>query len=254
MNYFIITGTSRGLGQAIAEQLISPEHYLFCISREKNNELLGKGKNIEYFEFDLNNVEHIEELMTTIISSIDTSSVKGIFLVNNAAVIAPVAFVDSCDVKDITTNITVNLLAPITLTSCFIRLTDEIDVNKRILNISSSSAKHLHPGMSLYSATKAGLDVFTQCVGLEQNTSAAPVKIVSIWPGMIDTTLQEEARSQSKASFPSAEIFSMVKERGMLTTPEETAAQIIDYLFKEDIENGEIIDIYDYSKINGLQP
>ncbi|MFF2019533.1 (S)-benzoin forming benzil reductase [Paenibacillus sp. NPDC058177] len=254
MNYFIITGTSRGLGQAIAEQLISPEHYLFCISREKNNELLGKGKNIEYFELDLNNVEHIEELMTTIISSIDTSSVKGIYLVNNAAVIAPVAFVDSCDVKDITTNITVNLLAPITLTSCFIRLTNEIDVNKRILNISSSSAKHLHPGMSLYSATKAGLDVFTQCVGLEQNTSVAPVKIVSIWPGMIDTTLQEEARSQSKASFPLAEIFSMVKERGMLTTPEETATQIIDYLFKEDIENGEIIDIYDYSKINGLQP
>jgi benzil reductase ((S)-benzoin forming) len=75
------------------------------------------------------------------------------------------------------------------------------------------------------------------------------VKVVSIWPGMIDTSLQEEARNQNKTSFPSAEIFNMVKSKGLLTTPEETAAQIIEYLFKENIEHGEIVDIYDYSKV-----
>jgi benzil reductase ((S)-benzoin forming) len=124
--------------------------------------------------------------MKNIISSIDMSNVEGIYLVNNAAVISPVVFIDSGKVKDITNNINVNLLAPIVLTSLFIRLTSEFNAERRILNISSRSVKNLHPGMSLYSAAKAGLDVFTQCVGLEQNLNASPVKVVSIWPGMID--------------------------------------------------------------------
>jgi benzil reductase ((S)-benzoin forming) len=187
--------------------------------------------------------------MEGIINSIDKSNVEEIYLVNNAAVIYPVSFIDSSKVKDITSNITVNLIAPIILTSLFIQLTSEFNAERRIVNISSASAKNLHPGMSLYSAAKAGLDVFTQCVGLEQNTNAAPVKLVSIWPGMIDNSLQEEARNQNKTSFPSAEIFNMVKSNGLLTTPEETAAQIIEYLFKENIEHGEIVDIYDYSKV-----
>ncbi|MCQ6563283.1 hypothetical protein [Paenibacillus mendelii] len=86
-------------------------------------------------------------------------------------------------------------------------------------------------------------------MGLEQNHSPVPVGIVSIWPGMIDTNLQEEARNQDKTAFPSAEMFSWVKEKGMLTTPEETAKQIIDYLFKEDFEHGAVVDLYDYSKL-----
>ncbi|KQX62673.1 hypothetical protein [Paenibacillus sp. Root444D2] len=68
MKYFIISGTSRGLGEAIAEQLIDPEHHLICISRRKNDTLISKCNNIDYFEFDLNNVDEIgkrAELLNT---------------------------------------------------------------------------------------------------------------------------------------------------------------------------------------------
>jgi benzil reductase ((S)-benzoin forming) len=87
-------------------------------------------------------------------------------------------------------------------------------------------------------------------VALEQNNLNAPVKIVSIWPGMIDTSLQREARSMDKAMLPTVELFKQVLESGMLTTPEETAKQIIAFLFKEDLEHGEIVDLYDYSKLH----
>jgi benzil reductase ((S)-benzoin forming) len=86
-------------------------------------------------------------------------------------------------------------------------------------------------------------------VGLEQNHSKTPVGIVSIWPGMIDTNLQKEARSQDKSKFPSAEIFEVVKDTGMLTTAQETAQQIIEFLFKPNFEHGAVVDIYDYSKL-----
>ncbi|MCQ6563284.1 SDR family NAD(P)-dependent oxidoreductase [Paenibacillus mendelii] len=150
MKYFIITGTSRGLGEAMSELLIAPDHYLFCISRERNHRLLSKSGNIAYFEFDLNHVDEIESLMGSITQSIDSSNVEGIYLINNAAIISPVTFLSSASIQDITTNMNVNLLAPIILTSLFIRLTSDCNVERRILNISSASAKNLHPGMSLY--------------------------------------------------------------------------------------------------------
>ncbi|WP_339290849.1 (S)-benzoin forming benzil reductase [Paenibacillus sp. FSL E2-0201] len=249
MKYFIITGASRGIGESIAEQLVSPDHYLFCISRERNESLVSKSSNITYYEFDLNHIHLIESLMGSIFNSINVSKAEGIYLINNASMIAPVSFIDTARVDEITGNINVNLLAPIILTSMFIKHTNGHLIDKRILNISSSSAKNHHPGMSLYSAAKAGLDVFSQCVGLEQNHSKTPVGIVSIWPGMIDTNLQREARSQDKSTFPSAEIFEVVKETGMLTTAQETAQQIIEFLFKPNFEHGAIVDIYDYSKL-----
>ncbi|NIK21758.1 (S)-benzoin forming benzil reductase [Paenibacillus lupini] len=248
MKHFIITGTSRGIGEAIAYQLRSSGHFLHCISRERNTALISNSENMAYYEFDLVQTDAIEALMERIFSQIDQSQVEGLYLINNASMIAPVAPIDAADSSEITRNIQVNLIAPILLTSLFIKYTRELAAEKRVLNISSASAKNLHPGMSLYSAAKAGLDVFTQSVALEQNNSNAPVKIVSIWPGMIDTSLQSEARSMDRAMLPTVELFKQVMESGMLTTPEETAKQIIAFLFKEDIEHGEVVDIYDYSK------
>lgn len=250
MKHFIITGTSRGIGEAIAYQLRSSGHLLHCISRERNTTLLSNSENMAYYEFDLGQTDALESLMERIFSQIDLPQAEGVYLINNASMIMPVAPIDAADSSEITRNIQVNLIAPILLTSLFIKHTKELSVEKRVLNISSASAKNHHPGMSLYSAAKAGLDVFTQCVALEQNNTQTPVKVVSIWPGMIDTGLQREARSMDRTMLPTVELFKQVMDSGMLTTPEETAKQIITFLFKEDIEHGEIVDIYDYSKLH----
>ena len=64
LKYFIITGTSRGLGKAITEQLLQEGHTLFCISRKQSNELKtrakDKGGNLYYFSCDLQKVDDIE--------------------------------------------------------------------------------------------------------------------------------------------------------------------------------------------------
>ena len=135
-----------------------------------------------------------------------------------------------------------NLLAPILLTSSFIRNSQHIRGEKRVLNVSSMSAKNHLPGMSVYSACKAGLDVFSQCVGVEQGTEASAIKVLSVWPGMIDTGLQEEARSAEKKTFASSEIFQMVKDRGMLATPSIVAKKIIELLLGEEFTQGSIIE------------
>ncbi len=43
---YILTGASRGLGFAMAQQLLHADHYLLCISRKENAQLaeLAKAK------------------------------------------------------------------------------------------------------------------------------------------------------------------------------------------------------------------
>lgn len=128
------------------------------------------------------------------------------------------------------------------LTSSFIRLTQHVPLEKRILNISSASAKQLLPGMSAYSAAKAGLDTFSTCVGLEQGTGSTAVKIVSVYPGMIDTGLQEQARNTSTEALATPDIFKMVKDRGMLASPHTTADKLISLLLGSTFHQGTVIE------------
>lgn len=242
MKYFIITGTSRGLGEAIAEQLIAPDHHLICISRQKNDRLIAKNANIDYLELDLGDPREIDSFMEKIFRSIDTSQAEGLYLINNAAVVTPLSRIESGSSQDIINNIQVNLLAPILLTSAFIRLSAHLDIEKRILNISSMSAKNLVPGMSVYSAAKAGLDVFSKCAGIEQGDNSSSVKVVSVWPGMIDTDLQHKARNTSTDTFASAEMFKKVQEHGLLTSPEATAGKLVHLLLGESFHQGTVVE------------
>ncbi len=58
MNYIIITGASKGLGEALTQKLMNKDNHLICISRTKNNTLIEEAaKNdvkLDYIEYDLN--------------------------------------------------------------------------------------------------------------------------------------------------------------------------------------------------------
>lgn len=242
MKYFIITGTSRGLGEALARRLLSPEHHLLCISRNRNVGLIAESEHIDYFEFDLNNIGQVDGLMRDVFNKIDESEAEAIYLVNNAAVVTPLSSIEHGSTEELTTNVHVNLLAPILLTSMFIRFSQHLRIPKRVLNISSLSSKSHLSGMSVYSAAKAGLDVFSKCVGKEQGEGTYSVKVISVWPGMIDTSLQEEARSANKDVFAASDLFSMVKDKGMLASPTTIAEKLVDLLLSDQFPQGIVVE------------
>lgn len=193
MKYIIVTGSSRGIGRALAEKLLLPNHHLFCISRELNNELisLAKLKNVsmDYFKIDLKNVQQIEDLMIQIIQQIDISIIEAVYLVNNAAVIKPVEVIGQSQPNEIIDHMNINLIAPMVLTSSFIKYTDSFKVDKRIISISSGLSFNLKPMLSCYSTSKAGLETFVKSIGTEQSE----VKIMAVRPGATDTQMYEES-------------------------------------------------------------
>ena len=251
MKYFIITGTSKGLGEAIVEQLIHPNHHLFCISRTLNTKLVAKAKTmngeLNYFEFDLNNIHQISELMKEIFQYIDLNEAEAIYLINNAGIVTPIKPINKADHEEVIGNIHVNLIAPMLLTSSFIQLTDSFTKEKRIYNISSGAGKKPYYGWSAYSSAKAGIDMFTQCVGIEQEERQSNVKIISIAPGVIETNMQESIRATNIEDFIYKERFVQMKEQGTLQTPEAAAKKLIRIFLQEELQNGQVIDIRDFS-------
>lgn len=247
MKYFIITGTSRGIGEAMAQELMSEEHTVYCISRSTNQKLAQSAKErgfaVKLFSFDLNDIAGIGPLFEGIFQEIRNSpAVEAIYLINNAGMLSPVAPIQQNSAEDIIENVSINLLAPMVTTSNFTRHTQGWAIDKRIMNISSASAKYLLPSQSCYSTSKAGLDTFSKSIHLEQSGKEYPVKIASVYPGMIDTALQAEIRTTDKADFPYVEQFVQLAQEGKLKTPEATAKQLITLLASEQFGNTPLIE------------
>ena len=171
MKYFIITGTSRGLGKALTEQLLQEGNTLFCISRKQSSELKNlasdKGVNLYYFSCDLQKLDDVEKVMGKIFTTIDFSNAEGIYLINNAGVIEPIIPAGKATAPEVATNIQVNLVAPMVLSTHFINYTSQYKTEKVIVNVSSGAANRPIYGWSAYCSSKAGLDMFTKAVWLE---------------------------------------------------------------------------------------
>lgn len=247
MKNFIITGTSRGLGKALAKALIEEKHQVFCISRNKDPELMDFAKknpgNLEFFEFDLADKEAIRPLMKEIFQKIALDKTDGVFLVNNAGILAPAKRLEDCKDEEILNNLQVNLGAPLILTSAFINLTQGFKGDKKVINISSGAGKKPHYGWSNYCAAKAGVNLFTQSVGLEQEKSEYPVKILSLAPAIMDTKMQEEIRSLDKKDFQELEKFKNYKKEGKLLDTEIVAEKVKELLLTGNFEQGELLDV-----------
>lgn len=250
MHYFIITGASKGLGEGIAIDLLNENHHLICIARSESETLkrLGAAKNcrVDFLLFDLAFTQEIPQLGRQIFEHIDTDAAEGIYLVNNAGVIQPVGRIETCSPPDVEHHMRVNLLAPMVLTAEFIRYTRNLPVRKRVLNISSGAASFPYNGWSSYCTAKAGMDMFSRCIGTEQENMEYPVDCMGVAPGIIDTDMQTTIRGTTEEQFVHRQKFVNYKESGQLIPPSLAGKRLARLLLSdEDFKGGEIIDIRD---------
>ncbi len=244
MDVFFITGASRGIGLALSKELMKETSVLVCSARSKNEELAKIANNhnckFAFIEFDLTETTRLEELMDTMISY--TPEFPGsITLINNAGVIEPIGHTEDNLPEAIEKNIAVNLTAPMILTSAFIRMLKDRHVPKRVVNISSGAGRHAYMGWSSYCAAKAGLDHYSNAVALEQKKEPFGVKIVSVAPGIIDTDMQKEIRKSGKQEFELVDQFIEYKEKGLLSSPEETAGKLARLIHSDKFSESDVL-------------
>jgi len=225
-NLFIISGTSKGLGNSLWELASEQVNNYFILINRQSLEI--NKQNSTNIIVDLSRQIENEKL-AEIFEGVD-KSFNNIFLINNAAVLKPIKPLGLLDKQDIINHFMVNLVNQAVLINEFIKKTNSLKCNKKVLNISSGVAVLPYHGLSLYCSCKAGLEMLTQCVDIEQKEKQE-IKIMAFRPGVIDTGMQKFLRNADHVDLERVDKFKELHNINSLSQPEEIARKIYQILF-----------------------
>lgn len=167
----LITGTSKGIGKAIAQKLLEEGYIVYGISRSKPD---FEHTNFHYITMDLMNNPDFDELEKKI-KTLDV-------LVNNAG-IGYFRPLENLRENEIATLLQLNLHIPILLTK---KCLNKLRASKgHIINIGSASAHHGAKFGTLYCASKFGLRGFSEALFAEVRNHE--IKVTLINPGSVMT-------------------------------------------------------------------
>ncbi|MEO6278054.1 SDR family NAD(P)-dependent oxidoreductase [Roseateles sp.] len=233
MHLYIVTGSSRGLGAALVQQLSATGNAVIGIARRANPALKA-----EQWTLDLADpLPAAERLQAWLRANPGWASAT---LVNNAALLSAPGPLAAADLAELAAALRVGLEAPTLLSRVFLAETGTVPT-RRILNISSGLGRRAMAGSAAYCAIKAGLDHLSRALALE----VPDVGIVSLAPGVIDTDMQLQLRGADPARFPEQTRFQGLKDGGQLQTAEATATAIIQFLARSDFGKTIVADIRD---------
>ena len=249
----LITGGGRGIGAATARRLASEGAAVALAARteEEINAVAGgihaAGGTALPVRMDVSSEDSVAVAVGEVRSALGPVTI----LINNAGlggVPLPVAATKPADWRRIfDVNVTGAFLCAREV------LPGMVGVNwGRIINVSSAAARHPVAGMAAYSASKAALDQLTRVLALE----GAPhgIRAIGLYPGVVDTRMQEEARSFGPrlVGIQLHRIFRNYHDFARLRPPEEPA-ELISYLCTDDSGrlNGHIVRLEQLRTLKG---
>jgi 3-oxoacyl-[acyl-carrier protein] reductase len=210
----LVTGASRGIGRAIAEQLAAlGAKVIGTATTEKGaaaiSEYLGTGQGLV---LDVANAESIEQCLETIKTNFGEIDI----LVNNAGITRDNLLMRMKDEEwfDI---MQTNLTSVFRMSKAVLRSMMKKRCG-RIITIGSVVGSMGNAGQTNYAAAKAGVLGFTK--SLAKEVASRGITVNAIAPGFIDTDMTKDLSDEQKQA-----IFSQVPAN-RLGLPEEIAATV----------------------------
>ena len=211
----LVTGASRGIGKAIAQQLVDLGATVIGTATSEG----GAQKISEYLAdngtglvLNVTQTESIEQLFATIKSDFGGVDI----LVNNAGITRDNLMLRMKD-EEWQSIIDTNLTSVFRLSKAVLRSMMKAR-NGRIINIGSVVGTMGNAGQVNYAAAKAGLLGFTKAMAREVASRGITVNTVA--PGFIDTDMTQELTDEQKQ-----DIFGQVPAN-RLGKPEEIASAV----------------------------
>jgi benzil reductase ((S)-benzoin forming) len=225
MNYYFITGTGRGIGAALARELLSEEgNFVTGISRE----CTISSENFRFVSLDLNDLEKVSDFTFPELADADSVS-----LINNAGVLGEVKYMGENDNRSLIRTFNVNTIAPALLMNSFMKMYSGYDIPKTILAISSGAGRYPVDGWGGYCSSKSAIDMITRVTALEQEIKPSGFRVFAVAPGVVETAMQDKIRTVNPEDFSRVQDFIDYKNKGELLQPQTVASKLISVLFKE---------------------
>lgn len=233
----LITGSSRGIGKAIAIRLAQDNFKIILHGLHKSLELKSTEKELKKNNslalticFDVSKKQEVESACSSILKKIGAVDV----LVNNAGIIRDRTFIKMSE-KEWDDVIKTNLYGPFYVTKQLLTRMKKC-VYGRIINISSIVALKGNFGQTNYAASKAGLIGMTKSLAREVAKYNITVNAVS--PGFIGTQINSAIPEKYRQ-----QMLSQVALR-RIGKPSEVAS-IVSYLASKESSyiTGAVIDV-----------
>jgi benzil reductase ((S)-benzoin forming) len=223
MKLVIITGTSSGLGKAIASEVLSKTNYAVLSVSRTYNSTLKKEFSERYFWIEAN----LEEMLTSEFCNqlrVSIEPFEELVFINNASIIEPIKKIGQFSEIEMQRSIIINVFNPVFLMNELIKYYSE--KVKILVQIDSGAGRMDIENWSLYGAGKAYLFRFLSIAGAENSN----IKVNIIDPGMIDTGMQEQIRN---AQFPLNHHFLSAYAEKKLISTDESAKNILNRIFEK---------------------
>ena len=190
MKTALITGASRGIGNAIALHLKNEGYRVLGTATSQAGASKLENQGIEGLVLDLNSFNSKEQLW----EEVESKKIQISVLVNNAGITRDniVLRMSEDEWQDI---MNVNLNGTFYLSKKVLKMMLKLKWG-RIINITSTSASIGNRGQSNYSAAKAGVEAFTK--SLAREVGKRNITINSIAPGFIDTDMTQQSDGVNK--------------------------------------------------------
>ena len=214
-----VTGASQGLGEAISRRLVAEGASVALLARSADrisalaSELGERAVAIRCDVADAGSVKGAFERISSTFGRLD-------LLVNNAGIIG-MALLESSSDEHITGQVATNLVGPILCSRAAIPLMRSAGGGD-IVNISSRSVELARPSLSVYSATKGGLETFSRTLAAELRPDK--IRVASIRVGPVAT----EPAVQAAGGGSSAVVQDWVARGGPAPEPPASAESVAD--------------------------
>jgi NAD(P)-dependent dehydrogenase (short-subunit alcohol dehydrogenase family) len=213
----LVTGASRGLGAALAEELARRGARVVAVARDARAleaevaRIRGLGGDAHALAADQGDKDAVYPLVgaaTGLVGPIDV-------LVLNASTLGPVPLRELAETEceDLARVLEVNLVGPFRLTKAVVG-SMVVRGSGTVVGISSDAAVNGYPGWGAYGVSKAALDQLLRTWAAE--LAGSGVRFLSLDPGEMDTRMHADA-------MPDA-------DRSTLFRPEDVARRIVDLL------------------------
>jgi benzil reductase ((S)-benzoin forming) len=219
MDYYYITGTSRGLGRALADELLrDPGSTVIGLAR-------GQGRSharYRHVTLDLTDLSAVSAFTFE-----PHTDAERIVLVNNAASLV-LKRIGEADSQMIADNFNINVVSPTILMNAFVSAYRSTSAELVICNITSNAARAPIDGAALYGGPKAALEIVTRIVERDAKVmDVQGLKAFCIDPGSMDTGMQTYLRSFDVTEWERSEVVRQRYEAGEIVDPATVAGTIV---------------------------
>ncbi len=227
----IITGGARGIGLAIAKELVSQGARVVICSRTKSDlqkalKDLNRKKKVAFGKIcDVSKLSDCKELIKFAQKKLNKIDI----LVNNAGIYGPIDSFEKINLSDFKKTIEINLMGMVYCSYLVIPIMEKNGKGK-IINLCGAGVggSKTMPKFTAYFTSKFAVAGFTEV--LSDELKEKNIQVNSISPGAVNTYLNTYLIKQGPEKSGKEFYENAIKQQKSLGTPPELAARLVVYL------------------------